>query len=152
MNDIETAAAARVRDEIDPFLRRHGRMGPLQADDRVLFVRAARTGTPSAAEAPVIACVRLDGGDGSFVLRSLLVHPHWRGRGLGARLVRALLAHADLNPGARVYCLAYPDLVDWYGRLGFGPADPVPEPLLLRQYSLRLQGAPTRCLVHILPR
>jgi N-acetylglutamate synthase-like GNAT family acetyltransferase len=153
MSEIETASAAEARPDVDPFLRRYGRMGPLQPGDRVLLMRDAGTDGGSISDdgtAPVIGCVRLAPDGNAFVLRSLLVHPGHRGRGLGARLVRALLESPEVPPEAAVFCLSYGELVRWYGTLGFelAAARDVPARLAQRQRSLRLQGTPTVCLVH----
>jgi GNAT superfamily N-acetyltransferase len=53
---------------------------------------AAWIGEVGASRAGCVFCV--DAGDGIAQLRILLVHPRWRGRGLGARLVDKCISFA----------------------------------------------------------
>ena len=130
-------SSADVRTEVDQFLREFGQMGPIGADEKIFALRD---------DGALIGCVRRVEESGVFVLRSLLVHPDHRGKGLGERLVRALLS-ASANP---VYCLAYDHLTDWYNSMGFRVVDnaAMPPRLAMRKNSLTLQGVSVACLVH----
>ncbi|MDP2625003.1 MAG: GNAT family N-acetyltransferase [Candidatus Peregrinibacteria bacterium] len=59
-------------------------------------------------------------------LASLWVDPKFRGEGLGQELVLALLAK---QKNGKVYALPSPELIDWYGALGFNEARDLPSEL-----------------------
>jgi GNAT superfamily N-acetyltransferase len=61
-------------------------------------------------------------------LANAYVLPGYRNRGVGTRLIEAVLAHADARGFARVVLSPSPRSVAFYRRAGFGPA----ETLLLR--------------------
>jgi GNAT superfamily N-acetyltransferase len=61
-------------------------------------------------------------------LANAYVLPGYRNRGVGTRLIEAVLAHADAHGFARVVLSPSQRSVPFYRRAGFGPA----EPLLLR--------------------
>ena len=126
-----------VRSEVDRFLREFGQMGPIGADEKLFLLRD---------DGALMGCVRRVEESGAFVLRSLLVHPDHRGKGLGERLVRALLS-ASARP---VYCLAYDHVTPWYKSMGFRLVDnaDVPPRLAMRKRSLKLQGVSVACLLH----
>lgn len=64
------------------------------------------------------------------LLRSVVVAPSWRGTGLGAALVRRLLADAD-SRGVRAVYLLTTTAEQWFPRFGFAQVarDAVPEPV-----------------------
>jgi N-acetylglutamate synthase-like GNAT family acetyltransferase len=51
-------------------------------------------------------------------LTDVVIHPAHRGRGLGARLTRRILAHPDLQ-GLRRFALLTRDAMDFYAAFGF---------------------------------
>jgi arsenite methyltransferase len=62
------------------------------------------------------------------LLRSVVVAPEWRGRGVGEALVRERLGHAQARAAGRVYLLTT-TAPAWFEKLGFAPVsrDDVPE-------------------------
>ena len=59
--------------------------------------------------------------DGAFValILDVVVHPEWRGRGLGALLMEAVLARPELAAVRSIELVCQPDLVPFYRRFGF---------------------------------
>lgn len=51
-------------------------------------------------------------------LASVLVHPQWRGRGVGEALVRAVMAEAAAQGHSPLYLFAT-DRASWYAKLGW---------------------------------
>ncbi len=70
----------------------------------------------------LIATARAIADGGKFAyLADIAVEPSWRGRGLGAAVVRLLLDHPQVRD-ARAVRLRTRDMQGFYARLGFGPA------------------------------
>ncbi|HKU61656.1 MAG TPA: arsenic resistance N-acetyltransferase ArsN2 [Gemmatimonadales bacterium] len=69
--------------------------------------------------------------DGAL-LRSVAVHPHWRGRGLGCALVMRALEAAGEAGVLDVYLLTT-NAADWFPRLGFAPIAREAVPVGVRQ-------------------
>lgn len=134
--EVTVESSGDVRPEVDRFLREFGQMGPVGPDEQLFVLRD---------DGALIGCVRRVEEAAVFVLRSLLVHPDHRGKGMGERLVRALLS-ASARP---VFCLAYDRLTPWYTSMGFRLVDDsdMPPRLALRKNSLSLQGVSVACLV-----
>lgn len=66
----------------------------------------------------IVGCGAVQLVDGNLAeIRSVAVHPDWRGRGLGSRLVRALLGDAGRLGVRRVFCLTRRE--GFFARLGF---------------------------------
>jgi predicted N-acetyltransferase YhbS len=60
-------------------------------------------------------------------IADVMIAPAWRGRGLGAALMRLLLGHPVVR-GARKVSLFTRDADPFYAKLGFVPsADPAPD-------------------------
>ena len=103
-------------------------------DAALVLVAAAADGT-------VVGTVALErhgtGDDTAFLLRSAAVAPSWRGRGIGAELTAAALAHLDA--GAPVALLTE-TAAGYFPRFGFTavPRDRLPTDL---GASAELQGA-----------
>jgi len=57
-------------------------------------------------------------------VRTLAVEPSWRGRGVGHRLIEALVLQAKELGVSRLFCLTFE--VDFFGRHGFRPLDGLP--------------------------
>jgi amino-acid N-acetyltransferase len=78
------------------------------------------------------------GTNTAFLLRSAAVAPSWRGRGVGAALTTAALAHVD-TAGAPVALLTE-TAADYFPRFGFTPVDRGRLPAALAG-SAELRGA-----------
>ncbi len=78
---------------------------PIAGTDRVVVAGARLVAAPAAAP----------GADAA--LGRVVVHPAWRGAGVGAAVVRRALACTEES----VACKAQEHLVDWYTRFGFVP-------------------------------
>jgi amino-acid N-acetyltransferase len=78
------------------------------------------------------------GPETAFLLRSAVVDPACRGRGIGDALTRAALAHVD-RAGAAVALLTE-TAADWFRRFGFVPVDRTALPPAL-EGSAELRGA-----------
>jgi amino-acid N-acetyltransferase len=104
-------------------------------DDAALVLRAEEAG----ALVGTVALERHGTGDATaFLLRSAAVAPAWRGRGLGAALTAAALAHVDAA-GAPVALLTE-TAAGYFPRFGFVPVDRERLPAALAA-SAELQGA-----------
>ena len=68
----------------------------------------------------LIAAGGLQPANGFFLLRSVVVAPACRGRGLARELTEFLLATARAEGGSRVYLLTE-TAADYFARLGFAP-------------------------------
>jgi N-acetylglutamate synthase-like GNAT family acetyltransferase len=137
---IHNHPAASVRDEVDPFLRTHGSMGPLNPTDHVILARQGDD---------LVGCVRLAQEQGVAVFRSLVVHPDMRGLGLGKRLMREAQRHAQTLGMEEVYGIAFPNLEEFYGGLGLRviPESALPPHLQRRARGLAAHGYETIGLV-----
>jgi predicted N-acetyltransferase YhbS len=68
-------------------------------------------------------------GDGVTMLRGMQVAPAWRRRGIGARLLRALVEELG---DAECYCIPYTHLAGFYGSEGFATVPDRDAPAFLR--------------------
>jgi phosphinothricin acetyltransferase len=90
---------------------------------------------------PTVAAAALERYGDTFLLRSVVVDAAHRGTGLGARLVRAALAGADLEVGGRAPVGLLTETADgWFDRFGFAPVDRAQLPAELSA-SAELAGA-----------
>jgi GNAT superfamily N-acetyltransferase len=85
----------------------------------------------------VIGCGRVIGDGGlHFYLQDIIVLPAYQGKGLGKRVMRAILAYLDEHtlPGAFIGLMAAQDKSSFYQKFGFVPR-PVERPgmFLLRE-------------------
>jgi amino-acid N-acetyltransferase len=138
------------RSEVAPVLVREATPGDLAAvsdlvvaaglplaglDDAALVLVATSDGT-------VVGTVALErhgsGDDTAYLLRSAAVAPPWRGRGVGAALTAAALAHVD-TAGAPVALLTE-TAASYFPRFGFTAVDRHQLPAALAA-SAELQGA-----------
>jgi amino-acid N-acetyltransferase len=94
------------------------------------------------ADGAVVGAVALErhgaGPDTAFLLRSAVVAPAWRGRGVGTVLTAAAVAHVD-TVGAPVALLTE-TAADYFPRFGFTPVDRTALPAVLGG-SAELRGA-----------
>lgn len=104
-------------------LVRGARLNPTGLDWRRFIVLEA--------EGEVVGCVQVKPHrDGSWELASLVVAPGWRGRGLGRRLVEAVLEH---HPPP-LYLMCRSGLVPFYERFGFREVgEDEPQPAFFRR-------------------
>lgn len=98
----------------DRFYREQGEKDRCRRHDRVWFARI---------EGRPVAAARLCPQGGALQLRGVWVSPEYRRLGVGAALVREVMAQA----GEPVWCFAQPEQVDWYLSLGFQTAETLPE-------------------------
>ncbi len=71
-------------------------------------------------ERPVaVGLVGPEGGPGSWRVRGMATEPEARGRGAGAAVLEALIAHARANGATLVWCNARVRAVTLYERAGF---------------------------------
>lgn len=67
---------------------------------------------------------RVVGDGGAYMyIQDVLVHPHWRGRGIAKAIMREIMAFIDIvaGPGSGAYVglMTEPHLLDFYSRYGF---------------------------------
>jgi GNAT superfamily N-acetyltransferase len=73
----------------------------------------------------VVATGRIVGDDGStYLLCDMVVHPDHQGRGLGTRVMDALMAFVEENAPPDAYVALFADVEGFYERWGFEPTAP----------------------------
>ena len=70
----------------------------------------------------IVACVGAEAFQFVALLRSLAVHPDYRGRGLGRRLVRQLIDRFA-SRGLREFYVVTENAEEWFRKRGFKPCD-----------------------------
>jgi GNAT superfamily N-acetyltransferase len=80
----------------------------------------------SASEA--IGIVRVAAEQGTLVLRGMRIAEHAQRQGLGTRMLGAV---AEWLGERECYCVPYPHLVGFYGRIGFAVLEPASAPVFL---------------------
>jgi amino-acid N-acetyltransferase len=83
------------------------------------------------ADGALVGAAGLERYDDAGLLRSVVVRDDWRGRGLGAALVRARLQLAATQGLTHVYALTT-TAADYFPRLGFVAADRADAPAGIR--------------------
>jgi GNAT superfamily N-acetyltransferase len=132
MTDITIRVArpeeyARIRETYEAW----GYGGGVQPEDVVYLAEAG---------GELAGVVRRTHEHGVTMLRGMQVAPEWRGRGVGRRLLNALVA--DLG-GEECFCVPYTHLTGFYGAAGFVEIAEEYAPPFLRP---RLAGYLTRGL------
>ena len=92
------------------------------------------------ADGELVGVVRRTHEHGVTMLRGMQVAPEWRGRGVGQRLLDALVADLGLEP---CYCIPWSHLTGFYAAAGFREIPEEAAPPFLRY---RLAGYRTRGL------
>ena len=64
----------------------------------------------------LIACVRLEPKDKVYFLRAMVVHPNFRGLGIGAKFLAAIV---EQYPNDEIYCFPFSHLEGFYRAGGF---------------------------------
>jgi amino-acid N-acetyltransferase len=109
---------------------------PLDGFDDITHVLVADAG---GAVVGTVALEQHGAGPGTaFLLRSAAVAPTWRGRGVGAALTSAALAHVDAIGGP--VALLTETAARYFPRFGFAPVDRAALPAALAP-SAELRGA-----------
>lgn len=130
LTDVEVRSAVEAeRDAVAAFYARWSYTGTLAPGDLIFIARAA---------GELIAVVRLASEEGVQVLRGMRVDGPWQRQGIGRRLL-ALVSEAIGSQAC--YCIAYRHLEQFYGSIGFRPAEPSAAPAFLaarlEQYARR---------------
>ena len=101
----------------------------------------------------LIAAGGLQPADGFFLLRSVVVEPEYRGRGLARAICEYLLGRAEAAGASAVYLLTE-TAADYFTRLGFEPVarERVPEAIRQTRQFSSLCPDSARCLALGLPR
>lgn len=105
--------------------------GGVQPEDRVYLAEAG---------GELVGIVRRTREHEVTMLRGMQVAPEWRGRGIGGRLLRALVAELGTE---ECTCIPYAHLTGFYGAAGFAEIPEEAAPPFLRY---RLAGYRTRGL------
>lgn len=84
-------------------------------------------------DARVVSAAGVEVHDRAALLRSVVVDPAWRGRGIGEELVWRVLAAARAEGLDDAWLLTF--IPDWFSRLGFGRTERAAAPASMRQSS-----------------
>jgi ribosomal protein S18 acetylase RimI-like enzyme len=82
------------------------------------FVGGALVGVASVVRRPM-AGESAESAEGAWQLRGMATLPGFRGRGLGAAMLRACIGHVARSGGSTIWCNARTPAVDFYRKLGF---------------------------------
>ena len=77
-----------------------------------------------------VGIVRVAEEQGTLVLRGMRIAEHVRRQRLGIRMLEAI---AEWLQDRECYCVPYPQLVGFYGQIGFTIIDPAAAPLFLAE-------------------
>jgi amino-acid N-acetyltransferase len=91
------------------------------------------------AASALVAAAAIEGQGASRLLRSVVVAPEWRGRGLGRRLVEHLMVRARGQGVGTLYLLTT-DAQPFFATLGFAPLERASVPASVRR-SQEFRGA-----------
>lgn len=81
----------------------------------------------------VVATGRIVGDDGSvYQLCDMVVHPDHQGRGLGTRVMDALMASVEEDAPPDAYVALFADVAGFYERWGFEPTAPASRGMFFR--------------------
>src|SRR6185436_870012 len=112
--------AARLRDvpALEAFIARFTSDGTLLPRTRANLVQHIRDFRVVCDAGELVGCGALQLVDSTLAeIRSIAVHPRWRGAGLGGQIVAALLRDAHRLGAERVFCLTRRE--SFFERLGF---------------------------------
>ena len=106
-------------------------------------VRACDTIVLARLERRVVGAVALCTTEGHLVLRTMVVREEMRGEGIGRALLDATVREIGPRP---CWLLGFGDLIEFYGRVGFGVIDEgrAPAPLQRRLAAYREHADPER--------
>jgi ribosomal protein S18 acetylase RimI-like enzyme len=119
----------RVISAEDTRLLRHKVLRPHQAPEELVypgdvdreslhvgaFVRGTMVGVASVVRRPMAG----QSAEGVWQLRGMATLPGFRGKGLGAALLRACISHVASQGGSTIWCNARSPAVAFYRKLGF---------------------------------
>jgi N-acetylglutamate synthase-like GNAT family acetyltransferase len=94
----------------------------------------------------VIGCAALEFHGTVALLRVVVVHRHYRGRGIGQRLTQAALTLAQCSGMREIFLLAE-DAQDFFPRFGFTPITPNTIPETLQESMESIITTPSKALV-----
>ncbi|RMA78876.1 GNAT family N-acetyltransferase [Umboniibacter marinipuniceus] len=79
----------------------------------------------------LIACVRIEPKGEAHFLRAMVVHPDYRGRGIGAKFLAEVMAQYEHHA---IYCFPFSHLVTFYTEGGFSLCTDEGPQWFLQQY------------------
>jgi GNAT superfamily N-acetyltransferase/uncharacterized glyoxalase superfamily protein PhnB len=138
--DVAIAERLPTPEEVQPLLRAVGWSNDDRTDRAAKSLAGARFGVVAVAGGSVVGSGMVLGDGATFAyLKDIVVHPEWQGRGIGTRIVGALL---DILRGSEprrmlVTLFTGQHLADFYERFGFAG------PERLYGMSLMVEGCPT---------
>ena len=86
-------------------------------------------------EQTLLGCVRLQPYDGALFLRAMVVHPSYRGQGVGRDFLSEVVAQYRDQP---IFCFPFAHLEKFYAEAGFELTDTLEDPPWFQQYYQRL--------------
>lgn len=122
------------RIEVKKFYRQHMPYARLLQKESVCVLTQTDTNTDNLGE--IVACVRIRPIGQLSILTGMLVHPDFRGQGVGHQLMQAL--ESVLCDG-KTYIFALAHLEGFYAQHGFGVIADVPNDIA--QLFLKYQGS-----------
>jgi len=129
--------------DLGRFYKRNGHKGRIQPDDLCMWLST---------EDEILAAARLStiaglSAEEARLLRGMWVAKQYRGQTLGRQLLNGIIE--QLNGQANLYCLAYPEVTQFYQQHGFSDDQETPPKALVdKQRSYAKRGTPTVLLVY----
>jgi N-acetylglutamate synthase-like GNAT family acetyltransferase len=126
-----------VAQVVDSFYESNGSPGRARPDDLLFLAIAGET---------LVGCVRYCVEDETPMLRTMQVHRDYRRQGIGLSLLNRFAQYLDAQGDRNVYCLPYPHLENFYGRIGFVRVSPDHAPEFLQERLRTYDPTGTRYL------
>ena len=121
---IELREGRDVAKLVDSFYEFNGSSGRSRPDDLFFLAMSGES---------LLGCVRYCVENETPMLRTMQVHRDRRRQRIGLSLLTRFAEYLDTSCIRNVYCLPYPHLEDFYGRVGFVRVSAVDAPAFLQE-------------------
>jgi len=109
--NIQILKGSEAREIVNPFYEFVGSPHHQARDEDVFFILRDSQNT--------IGLVRFCIEEGISLLRSMNIHPEYRGKKLGLQLLKAFEEYINIQNQTKVFCIPYAHLEKFYSQIGF---------------------------------